>query len=378
MPATLDFIERLPEVHLQKLLRMVLNDSARVWQDEDGCRLQVLSTGEWNHADGPDFLHIALLAEGRLYVGDGEFHRRSSDWVTHKHSDNAAYKDMLLHVVLHNDVRERFADYTLVVPQADLEAAFRREQQAHQALQASNDGNNDNNSQRTAADDDSILAALELLQEYAIRRLNVKTAEAQQEFTNRSMTATDVLVKLVQRFLARQQTRTRRRPNATHAEQSITARDVERSAAAELLSHSHGMSTTALQTALHGLLNDAIAGEGAATRLEIVVNVVLPVLLARAAQEQRTAALAWFWSLPAKNRYMPLTKRFPALPQKFVWQQQGMLAYLAEIHTASTASTSQTNSSANSSGQAAQELVFVGRDEVAGVELLLYTRCVAA
>jgi hypothetical protein len=368
MPTNSDSIEHLPEVHLQKLLRMVLNDSARVWLDEDGRRVQMLSTGEWNHANGPDFLHIALLAEGRLYVGDGEFHRKSSDWIAHKHSVDAAYKDMLLHIVLHNDVRERFAAYTLVVPQTDLEAALRRERQAHQALQATpKDSEQPSVPNNENSLNESVLAALELLQEYAVRRLNAKTAEAQHELSQQTppyRSTTDTFVALAQRFFERQQARKRRRPNATTAEQSITARDLERSAAAELLANVSDMGTIALQTALSGLLNDSIAAEGAATRLELLTNVVLPMLLACATQEQRTAALAWYWSLTAKNRYTSLRKRFPALPQTYVWQQQGMLAYLTEIG-------SQPASPTNVHGEA---ITFAGRDEIAGVELLLYTR----
>jgi len=71
-------------------------------------------------------------------------------------------------------------------------------------------------------------------------------------------------------------------------------------------------------------------GEGKGTRLELMLNVLLPMALAEASEEQKNLLLMWFWSLKAPHRYGTLARRFPTLPQQYVWQQQGMLEYLRE------------------------------------------------
>lgn len=55
--------------------------------------------GVWNHRAGPDFLRASFsLAEGNPSVGDVELHRISSDWNTHAHAGNPAYRNVRLHV----------------------------------------------------------------------------------------------------------------------------------------------------------------------------------------------------------------------------------------------------------------------------------------
>jgi hypothetical protein len=71
-----------------------------------------------------------------------------------------------------------------------------------------------------------------------------------------------------------------------------------------------------------------IAYEGPSIRRELFVNAVLPVLCAIASDEQRVVLFSWFWSAESVHPYGHLRRRFPALPQERVWQQQGMLEYL--------------------------------------------------
>ncbi len=64
-----------------------------------GQRLEVVSPGTWNVAAGPDFLKATILVDGQPQVGDVEVHRQASDWWAHGHAEDAAYRQVVLHVV---------------------------------------------------------------------------------------------------------------------------------------------------------------------------------------------------------------------------------------------------------------------------------------
>ncbi len=310
-------VSALPEIHLQKLLRSMLADSSRTWMDITGVPLQILSVGEWNHAGGPDFKHVALLANGQLYVGDGEFHRKTSDWNAHGHQHDANYDGLLLHIILHNDSQEQFAAYTVLLPSGEMEQALQNERIALQALEQ--------------ADENNVTSALEALQDYALRRMNTKSSEAK-HLLQRHEPLT-VLLMLIERFLQKQQDK-KRRPNgvvSSGIQPNMMQQTIPQSRIGVFIREMEYASSVSIQAGLTEVLETRIDGEGAGTRLELMVNAIFPLVLALARSEQRSAVLAWFWSLPAKNTYSLLVKRFPHLPQQFVWQQQGMLEYVAEI-----------------------------------------------
>jgi hypothetical protein len=336
--------DHLPEVHLQKLVRSVFADSAKIWADVDGKHLQVLSIGDWNHAEGPDFRHIALLVDGHIYIGDGEFHRRTSDWRKHLHHTDTAYKGLLLHIALHNDAQERFADFTLVVPQTEIADAVEREQTAVRALETPNE---------------DIAAALEYLQEYAVRRLNYKTTEAQR-ILKHSLPQL-ALYTLADRFVVRQRER-KLRPKGKVAAAMLQAEQVVEALFTSLVQAWSDVPPGQIHAALTATLGTPIGNAGKLTRTELVVNVLLPLLLALSTPEQHSAALAWFWSLPSANRYTVLSKRFPHIPQEYVWQQQGMLEYLAELRPVSRPTL-----------HLSPSVVLAGKDQLEGVTLYIYT-----
>ncbi len=66
---------------------------------EDGRRLQVLSPGLWNAGGGPDFHQAQLLLDGHVVRGDVEVHCASREWERHRHGEDSAYQDVVLHVV---------------------------------------------------------------------------------------------------------------------------------------------------------------------------------------------------------------------------------------------------------------------------------------
>ena len=70
---------------------------------EAGEKVSVLKTGILNTDAGPDFSHARLQINEIEWVGNVEIHIKSSDWKLHKHQQDEAYNNVILHVVWEND-----------------------------------------------------------------------------------------------------------------------------------------------------------------------------------------------------------------------------------------------------------------------------------
>lgn len=72
-------------------------------QTLSGEKISVLKTGILNTDAGPDFTNSRLQINEIEWVGNVEIHIKSSDWQLHKHQNNEAYNNVILHVVWEND-----------------------------------------------------------------------------------------------------------------------------------------------------------------------------------------------------------------------------------------------------------------------------------
>lgn len=63
----------------------------------------ILQTGELNRDSGPDFLNARIQIGETLWAGNVEMHIKSSDWTLHRHHDDPAYDNVVLHVVIEED-----------------------------------------------------------------------------------------------------------------------------------------------------------------------------------------------------------------------------------------------------------------------------------
>lgn len=69
-----------------------------------GESLVILNTGQYNQLAGPDFFNAQILVNNQKWAGNIEIHLQSSDWYLHQHEKDAAYDNVILHVVWKHDV----------------------------------------------------------------------------------------------------------------------------------------------------------------------------------------------------------------------------------------------------------------------------------
>lgn len=308
------------EKELQRRIRQALRDPLTEWRTTSGAALSIVSVGEWNHHEGPDFLNMALQVEGSLLIGHGEVHWRSSDWEQHRHDANPMYSGILLHIVLHdNRSTTPFARYTLVMPE---EMVLRN---------VLNEANTTNNPPQNDLHD--------VLRDYATQRFLRKARYASAILTLQNTTV--AFMNLLNDFL-------QRRLGKKHLPNGLKkiAHALERSDCQEFASFLQFIEaspaiqnvvqgTNAAQNVVKQCTQTGLCGLGTAS--EILVNIVLPIAHAYCVRQEGTEAAQYlvrsFLHIPAVNQYAHLKRKFPQIPQHYVWQQQGLLEYEAEVGT---------------------------------------------
>jgi hypothetical protein len=82
----------------------------------DGREVSIVDYGQYNTDAGPDFFHARILLDKTLWVGNIEMHVFSSDWYKHRHDRDAAYENVILHVVYEHDQEIRIHGQSSPIP----------------------------------------------------------------------------------------------------------------------------------------------------------------------------------------------------------------------------------------------------------------------
>lgn len=73
----------------------------------EGEPVDVLRSGRLHGHSGPDLVDAEVRIGGQRWVGNIEVHVRSSEWYAHKHEEDMAYDNVVLHVVYEHDMDVR-------------------------------------------------------------------------------------------------------------------------------------------------------------------------------------------------------------------------------------------------------------------------------
>lgn len=77
---------------------------------DSGLRVSVFEPGHKNSDAGPDFKNARIRIGEIVWSGHVEIHVNASDWNRHRHQDDPAYNNVILHVVWKNDSESRAQD----------------------------------------------------------------------------------------------------------------------------------------------------------------------------------------------------------------------------------------------------------------------------
>ncbi len=293
------------ETALQRGVHALLSEPSRTWKTQSGKQLQTLSPGRLNVHEGADFIDIAILLDGEVIIGNAEFHRKASDWISHRHYENRQYDNLLLHLVFVHDVSGSFARETLVLPTNEV----------LELLKSSK-----------IADTTRDREVMEDLQDYSLLRLLRKSSEMQIEVNKTGLSA--AFFGSIRDFLQNFKQK-RRRPVYSDERLHYLSENIGLSSLGvyfdKVVSNTSNVNFAEI---MKQLLSKKLVNEGATLRREIVLNCFLPAIISAADAKLRIEIFSWFWSVNALGKYGVLKRRFPNVPQDFLWQQQGLLEFI--------------------------------------------------
>lgn len=81
--------------------------------------ITILSVGQYLELSGPDFFNAQITIGDQKWAGNIEIHLKSSDWYVHHHERDAAYENVILHVVWEHDT-EIFRKNNTEIPVLEL------------------------------------------------------------------------------------------------------------------------------------------------------------------------------------------------------------------------------------------------------------------
>ncbi|GAB5465495.1 MAG: hypothetical protein Kapaf2KO_09310 [Candidatus Kapaibacteriales bacterium] len=288
------------EVQLQHKLKYYFSDPSKSYSLTSGKTIQLISIGEHNPHEGPDFTDAAIIADGQIIVGDIEYHINESDWFVHAHQNDNRYRKVILHIVSNLDSSKETLLPTLVINQDEITKA-------------------------KSTSSSPILEETEDLQHFALIRMLRKASEAQILIDKHGFE--NAVIKQLELFIERYSSR-RRRPVYSDKSLEELPKSIVSTKAGKFLDEVRSGKDIEIVDNLQDLVKKTLVGEGDHMRREILMNCILPLAIASAAKNSRIELLVWYWSAKSLTRYGVLNRKYPNHPQDYIWQQQGLLEYI--------------------------------------------------
>ena len=85
----------------------------------NGEEITIVNVGQHLQLAGPDFFNAQIVIGNQKWAGNVEIHLKSSDWYVHQHERDAAYENVILHVVWEHDT-EIFRSNNTEIPVLEL------------------------------------------------------------------------------------------------------------------------------------------------------------------------------------------------------------------------------------------------------------------
>ena len=85
----------------------------------NGEAINITRVGQYLEQAGPDFFNAQIVIGNQKWAGNVEIHLKSSDWYVHHHEKDAAYENVILHVVWEHDT-EVFRKNNTEIPVLEL------------------------------------------------------------------------------------------------------------------------------------------------------------------------------------------------------------------------------------------------------------------
>ncbi|MBA0884354.1 DUF2851 family protein [Flavobacterium undicola] len=88
--------------------------------------ITIINVGQYLELAGPDFFNAQMIIGNQKWAGNVEIHLKSSDWYVHHHEEDAAYENVILHVVWEHDT-EVFRKNNSEIPVLELKSYVDKE-----------------------------------------------------------------------------------------------------------------------------------------------------------------------------------------------------------------------------------------------------------
>ena len=98
-----------PENELAWQARWFSGACGRTFTTTSGTGVVIADFGRWNREAGPDFVDASVRINGKEFHGAIEVDLSPSGWEQHGHATNAAYENVVLHVIVQKSARRHFS-----------------------------------------------------------------------------------------------------------------------------------------------------------------------------------------------------------------------------------------------------------------------------